>query len=220
MDWQAIALTLKLAFCTTLVLLALGVPLAAWLASSRLRWKAAIEAVVTLPLVLPPTVLGFYLLVFLGPRGAVGSLYARATGETLPFSFPGLVVGSCVYSLPFLVGPLRSSFAAVDRSLVESSYCLGVSKLDTFLRVVIPLSWSGFVTGTVLTFAHTVGEFGVVLMIGGNIRGVTRTASISIYDQMQSLDYAGAAGTSMFLLLFSFAVLATTYTLSKRPLFG
>jgi molybdate transport system permease protein len=220
MDWQAIALTLKLAGWTTLVLLILGIPLAAWLASSSRRWKVVIEAVVALPLVLPPTVLGFYLLLFLGPRGALGSIYVRLTGSTLPFSFPGLVVGSCIYSLPFLVGPLRSAFAGVDRSLVESSYCLGVSTLRTFVRVVIPLSWSGLVTGTVLTFAHTVGEFGVVLMIGGNIRGVTRTASIAIYDQMQSLDYAAATQTSAFLLIFSFAVLATTYTLYRRPLFG
>jgi molybdate transport system permease protein len=219
MDWQAVALTVKLASCTTTVLLALGLPLAAWLAAARQRWKIVVEAVVALPLVLPPTVLGFYLLVALGPRSPVGAAYEQATGGTLPFSFAGLVVGSCLYSLPFLVGPLRSAFASVDRRLIEASYCLGVSRFATFLRVVCPLSWPGIVTGAVLTFAHTVGEFGVVLMLGGNIRGVTRTASIAVYDQMQSLDYTGAATTSGLLLAFSLVVLIATYGLSKRPLF-
>jgi molybdate transport system permease protein len=220
MDWQAVALTLRLSTCTTLVLLCVGMPLAAWLSSSRWKWKVAIEAVVALPLVLPPTVLGFYLLLFLGPRSPLGSIYAKVTGGTLPFSFPGLVVGSCLYSLPFLVGPLRAAFGSVDRGLVEASYCLGVSRLETFFRVVCPLSWGGIAAGTVLTFAHTVGEFGVVLMIGGNIRGVTRTASVAVYDQMQSLDYAGAAQTSMLLLVFSFVVLGSTYALSKRSFLG
>jgi molybdate transport system permease protein len=220
MDWQAVALTVRLAVSTTLVLLCVGVPLAAWLASSSRRWMVVIEAVVALPLVLPPTVLGFYLLLVLGPRGPLGWLYARLARGSLPFSFAGLVVGSCLYSLPFLVGPVRSAFASVDRELVEASHCLGASRLETFFRVVIPLSRSGLITGTVLAFAHTVGEFGVVLMIGGNIPGVTRTASIAVYDAMQSLDYAGAAQTSALLLLFSFAVLVTTYALAKRPPFG
>jgi molybdate transport system permease protein len=220
MDWQAVALTVRLALCTTIVLLGVGVPLAAWLAGPPRRWKVAIETIVALPLVLPPTVLGFYLLVLFGPRGTLGSLYASITGGTLLFSFPGLVLGSCLYSLPFIVGPLRSAFASVDRGLIEASHCLGASRLETFVRVVIPLSRSGLITGTVLAFAHTVGEFGVVLMIGGNIPGVTRTASIAVYDQMQSLDYAGAAQTSVLLLGFSFVVLAATYTFAKRPLFG
>jgi molybdate transport system permease protein len=218
MDWQAVALTLKLATLTTLILLAVGLPLAAWLAGSRQRWKVVIDAVVALPLVLPPTVLGFYLLLALGPRSPVGAAYERVTGSTLPFSFPGLLIGSTLYSLPFVVGPLRSAFSSVDRRLIEASYCLGISKLGTFVRVVCPLSWAGIVTGAVLSFAHTVGEFGVVLMVGGNLRGVTRTASIAVYDQMQSLDYAGAATTSTLLLVFSLLVLVVTYSLSHRPL--
>src|SRR6476620_8584461 len=182
-------LSLELAAVTVVVLLLLATPLAWWLAFTRRRARVVVEAVVALPLVLPPTVLGFYLLVLLGPRSVVGSAYAHVFGDTLPFSFPGLVVGSCIYSLPFLVGPLRAAFASVDAALIETSYSLGVSRIDTFLRVTCPLSWQGIVTGAVLTFAHTVGEFGVVLMLGGNIRGVTRTASIAVYDQMQSLDY-------------------------------
>ncbi|HKQ69963.1 MAG TPA: molybdate ABC transporter permease subunit [Polyangiaceae bacterium] len=216
MDYEALALTLKLASCTTAVLLVLGTPLAAWLSSTRHRARVFIEAVVALPLVLPPTVLGFYLLFLLGPHTWLGALCERLFGSTLPFSFAGLMVGSCLYSLPFLVGPLRSSFAAVDRRLVEASWSLGVSRTSTFLRVIAPLSWPGIVSGTVLTFAHTVGEFGVVLMVGGNIPGATRTVSISIYDQMQSLDYAAASRTSALLLMFSLAVLMGTYTLQRR----
>jgi len=218
MDWQAVALTLKLASLTTLILLAVGLPLAAWLAGPRRHFKVLVDAVVALPLVLPPTVLGFYLLLLLGPRSPLGAAYERVTGSTLPFSFPGLLIGSTLYSLPFVVGPVRSAFSSVDRRLVEASYCLGVSRLGTFLRVMCPLSWAGIVTGAVLSFAHTVGEFGVVLMIGGNLRGVTRTASIAVYDQMQSLDYTGAAQTSALLLAFSLLVLVVTYTLSHRPL--
>jgi molybdate transport system permease protein len=219
MDWVAIGLTLKLASFTTAVLFLVGLPLSAWLASatSARRWKTVVEAVVALPLVLPPTVLGFYLLLVFGPKSPIGAAYESMTGRTLPFSFAGLVVGSSLYSLPFLVGPLRAAFASVDRRLIEASFCLGVSRVATFVRIICPLSWSGIVTGAVLTFAHTVGEFGVVLMIGGNIPGVTRTASIAVYDQMQSLDYAGAGKTSALLLAFSLVVLGTTYGLSKRP---
>jgi molybdate transport system permease protein len=216
MDWVAIGLSLRLAACTTLVLGALGLPLAHWLATSRWRWKFLVEAVVTLPLVLPPTVLGFYLLLALGPRSPLGQVYQALAGSTLPFSFPGLVVASVVYSLPFAVRPFAVAFAGVDRRLVEASWCLGVSRLGTFFRVVVPLAWTGILTGLILTFAHTVGEFGVVLMVGGNIPGVTRTVSISLYDDVQALDYGSAGRTALVLLLFSFATLAVTYALQRR----
>jgi molybdate transport system permease protein len=216
MDWGAVVLSLRLAACTTLVLTALGLPLAYWLATSRRRGKAFVEAVVALPLVLPPTVLGFYLLLALGPHSPIGRGYAALTGTTLPFTFPGLLVASVVYSLPFAVRPFAVAFAAVDRRLVEASWCLGVSRLGTFFRVVVPLAWSGILTGMVLTFAHTVGEFGVVLMVGGNVPGATRTVSIAVYDDVEALDYAAAGRTALFLLLFSFAVLSATYALQRR----
>ncbi|HYW48821.1 MAG TPA: molybdate ABC transporter permease subunit [Bryobacteraceae bacterium] len=216
MDWQAIVLSVRLALATTIVLLAAGLPLASWLAFSRRRWKFLVEAVVALPLVLPPTVLGFYVLLAIGPRGPVGALYGRLTGGMLPFSFSGLLVASVVYSLPFMVQPVAAAFAGVDRKLVEASWCLGVSRLATFRRVIVPLALPGIATGAILSFAHTLGEFGVVLMVGGNIAGVTRTVSISIYDQVQALDYSAAAQTSIFLLAVSFTVLALTYALQKR----
>jgi molybdate transport system permease protein len=216
MDWAAIALSLRLATCTTLLLCALGLPLAHWLATSRWRWKFLVEAVVALPLVLPPTVLGFYILLALGPRSPLGQGYQALTGSTLPFSFPGLLIASVLYSLPFAVRPFAVAFAGVDRRLVEASWCLGVSRLGTFCRVVVPLAWTGILTGMILTFAHTVGEFGVVLMVGGNIPGVTRTVSISIYDDVQALDYGAAGQTALFLLLFSFGTLAVTYALQRR----
>jgi molybdate transport system permease protein len=216
MDWMAIGLSLRLATCTTILLCVLGLPLAYWLAWSRWRWKFLVEAVVALPLVLPPTVLGFYLLFALGPHSPLGQGYAALTGSTLPFTFPGLLVASVLYSLPFAVRPFAIAFAGVDRRLVEASWCLGVSRLETFIRVVVPLAWTGILTGMILTFAHTVGEFGVVLMIGGNIPGVTRTVSISIYDDVQALDYAAAGQTAFFLLLFSFGALSLTYALQGR----
>jgi molybdate transport system permease protein len=216
MDWQAIYLSLKLASATTAILLALGVPLAWWLATSPLRWKFLIEAVVALPLVLPPTVLGFYVLIALAPRSPIGALYLRLTGGTLPFSFAGLLIASVLYSLPFTVQPVAASFAALDRRLIEASWCLGVSRAATFRRVVLPLSRPGIATGAILSFAHTLGEFGVVLMVGGNIPGVTRTASISIYDQVQALDYSSAGATSLFLLLSSFLALVLTYSLQRH----
>jgi molybdate transport system permease protein len=220
MDWQAIWLSLRLALSTTAVLLVLGTPLAWWLASSRRRWKFLVEALVALPLVLPPTVLGFYVLLAIGPRGPVGALYARLTGGMLPFSFPGLLIASVLYSLPFTVQPMTAAFGAVDRKLIEASWCLGVSRPATFRRVVAPLARAGIATGAILSFAHTIGEFGVVLMVGGNIAGVTRTVSISIYDQVQALDYAAASRTSLLLLGFSFAVLALTYALQRRALWA
>jgi molybdate transport system permease protein len=216
MDWQAIWLSARLSASTTAILLVIGMPLAHWLAFSRRRWKFLVEAVVALPLVLPPTVLGFYVLLAIGPRSPVGALYARLTGGMLPFSFQGLLLASVLYSLPFTVQPVAAAFAAVDRGLVEASWCLGVSRLATFRRVVVPLSLRGIAAGAVLSFAHTMGEFGVVLMVGGNIAGVTRTVSISIYDQVQALDYAAATRTSLFLLGFSFVVLALTYALQRR----
>jgi molybdate transport system permease protein len=216
MDFQAIWLSVRLAASTTVILLILGVPLAYWISFSRWRGKFLVEAVVALPLILPPTVLGFYVLIAIGPRSPVGALYARLTGGMLPFSFQGLLLASVLYSLPFTVQPVAAAFAGVDRKLVEASWCLGVSRAATFRRVIVPLAAPGIATGAILSFAHTMGEFGVVLMVGGNIAGVTRTVSISIYDQVQALDYAAATETSLFLLAISFAVLAATYALQRR----
>ncbi len=216
MDWQAIGVSLRLAAWTTAVLCALGLPLAYWLAVSRWRGKFLLEAVVALPLVLPPTVLGFYLLVALGPHSPLGRTYERLTGQRLAFTFTGLLVASVLYTLPFAVRPFAVAFAAVDRRLVEASWCLGVSRAGTFLRVMLPLSWTGILTGIILSFAHTLGEFGVVLMVGGNQPGVTRTASVAIYDSQQALDYVAAGQTSLFLVGVSFASLAVTYALQRR----
>ena len=216
MEWQAIWLSLRLSFWTTLILLAIGLPAAHWLTFSPRRWKFLVEALVALPLILPPTVLGFYILLAIGPRSPVGALYATLTGGLLPFSFPGLLIASVLYSLPFTIQPVAAAFAGVDRKLIEASWCLGVSRAATFRRVVVPLARAGIAAGAVLSFAHTMGEFGVVLMVGGNIAGVTRTVSISIYDQVQALNYAAAWQTSLFLLGFSFTVLALTYALQRR----
>ncbi len=211
MDWQAIWLSVKLASATTAILLLLGAPLAYWLTFSKRRWKFLVEAVVAMPLILPPTVLGFYLLIALGPRSPIGAAYEKITGGMLPFSFTGLLVASVLYSLPFTVQPIAAAFGAVDRKLIEASWCLGVSRAQTFRRIIVPLARGGIGAGAVLSFAHTMGEFGVVLMVGGNIAGVTRTISISIYDQVQSLDYASAWRSSLALLAFSFTALALTY---------
>ena len=216
MDWQAIWLSIRLAFSTTLVLLVIGVPLAAWLSFSNARWRFLLQALVALPLVLPPTVLGFYILLAISPRSPIGALYGRVTGGMLPFSFQGLLIASILYSLPFAVQPVAGAFHAVDRKLVEASWCLGVSRFTTFRRVVLPLARHGIATGAVLTFAHTMGEFGVVLMVGGNIAGVTRTLSISIYDQVQALRYDAALETSLLLLAFSFVALALTYAFERH----
>jgi molybdate transport system permease protein len=216
MDWQAIALSLRLAIATTAILLAVGMPLAYWIVYSHRRWKFLVEAVVALPLVLPPTVLGFYILLAIGPRSPIGAFYAKLTGGLLPFSFNGLLLASVLYSLPFTVQPMVAGFGAVDRRLIEASWCMGVSRAATFRRVVVPLARAGIATGAILSFAHTIGEFGVVLMVGGNIAGITRTVSISIYDQVQALDYSAAARTSLLLLGFSFSVLAIVYALQRR----
>jgi len=212
-DWTALWLSVRLAAATTLVLLAIGIPIAYWIVFSPRRWKVLVEAVVALPLVLPPTVLGFYVLVAIGPFSPVGRAYARLAGRGLPFTFEGLLIASVLYSLPFAVQPFAAEFASVDRRLLEASWTLGVSRLATFRRVVIPLSLRGLVTGIVLSFAHTLGEFWVVLM--GNLPGVTRTVSISIYDSVQSLDYAAASRTSLLLLIVSFVILVSTYSLQR-----
>jgi molybdate transport system permease protein len=216
MDWAALWLSVRLATATTLVLLAIGVPIAYWIVYSPRRWKVLVEAIVALPLVLPPTVLGFYVLVAIGPRSPIGRLYAQIAGHGLPFTFEGLLAASVLYSLPFAVQPFSAEFASVDRELLEASWSLGVSRFQTFRRVVLPLSVRGLIAGTVLSFAHTLGEFGVVLMVGGNLPGVTRTVSISIYDAVQSLDYEAASRTSLLLLVVSFAMLAITYGLHRR----
>ncbi len=216
MDWAAIRLSAELAGLTTLLLLLLGLPLAYWLAFSRLRFRFLVEAVVALPLVLPPTVLGFYVLLALGPKSPLGQAYAALFGQGLPFTFQGLLLASVLYSLPFAVQPFTAALAGVDRRLIEASWCLGASRLRTLARVVVPLARRGLVSGLVLTFAHTLGEFGVVLMVGGNLPGVTRTVSISIYDHVQALDYAAAGRTSALLLVVSFAVLAVTYGVQRR----
>ncbi len=218
MDWQAIWLSVKLASATTAILLLVGAPIAYWIAFSNRRWKVLVEAVVAMPLILPPTVLGFYLLLALGPHSPVGVAYAKMTGGLLPFSFPGLLIASVIYSLPFTVQPVAASFGAVDHKLIEASWCLGVSRAATFRRVIAPLARTGIGAGAVLTFAHTMGEFGVVLMVGGNIAGVTRTVSISIYDQVQALDYSAAWHTSLALLAFSFTALALTYALQRSAM--
>lgn len=216
MNWVAIVVTLKLAVLTALILVAIGLPLAYWLNFSRWRWKFLVESVVALPLVLPPTVLGFYILVAIGPHSPLGQFYTSLVGHPLPFTFEGLLLASVLYSLPFAVQPFASAFAQVDRRLIEASWTLGKSRAATFFALIIPLSTAGVVTGAVLSFAHTLGEFGVVLMVGGNIEGVTRTVSIDIYDEVQALNYTGAAKTALFLLVVSYAVLLGVYAMNRK----
>ncbi|MFM1768342.1 MAG: molybdate transporter permease subunit [Verrucomicrobiota bacterium] len=216
MDWSALILSLRLAACTTAVLLVLGLPLAWWLARTTWRGRFLVEAAVALPMVLPPTVLGFYLLMTLGPHSPAGRLLESVFGTQLPFTFTGLWVASVLYSLPFAVQPFTAGFALVDRRLLEASACLGAGRWETWRRVALPLAWPGVLAGLVLSFAHTLGEFGVVLMIGGNLPGATRTLSIALYDDVQALDYATASRTALVLLVFSFVVLAVTYALQRR----
>lgn len=206
-DWQAIAVTLRLAAMTTLVLLALGTPLAWWLARTRSRMASGIEALVALPLVLPPTVLGFYLLVSLGPQGAIGRALAAADLPPLVFSFWGLVVASVISSLPFMVQPLRDAFAAIPTRVLDAAATLRATPLDAFFSVAAPLARRGFLSALTLTFAHTVGEFGVVLMVGGNIPGATRVLSIAIYDHAEAMNHGAAHLLAGGLLLTSFAAL-------------
>lgn len=215
-DLSPLWLTLHLAAVTTLILLILGTPLAWWLARTDSRAKPVIEALTALPLVLPPTVLGFYLLVILSPNSPIGGFWVQVTGEALTFSFVGLVVASVLYSLPFMVQPLESAFEAVGRRPIEAASSLGASPVDSFLHVVVPMSIRGFVTAIVLTFAHTLGEFGVVLMVGGNIPGETRVLSIAIYEHVETLRYAEAHILAGGLLLFSFVVLLVVYYLNRR----
>ena len=216
MDWQAFWLTTRLATLVAAVLAVVGLPVAYWITYSRWRWKFIAEAVFALPIVLPPTVLGFYVLVALGPQSPLGRGWETLTGHTLAFTFEGLVLGSILYSFPFAVQPFAASFSAVDSRLVAASQTLGASKLRTFFHVILPLSIPGLVTGVALSFAHTMGEFGVVLMVGGNIPGVTRTVSIDIYDKVQAFNYGGANATALVLLLISFAVLSIVYALNRR----
>ncbi|HEX3725280.1 MAG TPA: molybdate ABC transporter permease subunit [Pirellulales bacterium] len=215
MDWTAAWLSFELASVTTLALAVLGLPLGAWLARTRSPARFLVEAGVALPLLLPPTVLGFYLLRFASPTSWLGHAYEQATGSLLPFSFTGILLASILCNLPFAVRPFSAALAAVDQSLVEASWCLGVSRWTTFWRIVVPLAWPGIATGLILTFAHTIGEFGVVLMVGGNIPGVSRTLAISIYDDVQALDYDRANSTALALLVFSFVVLGVTSTLNQ-----
>lgn len=216
MNWIAIWVTFKLASLTAVSLLVIGLPIAYWLAYSTWRWKFVVESIVALPLVLPPTVLGFYILVAIGPHSPIGRFYTDLVGHPLPFTFEGLLLASILYSLPFAVQPFATAFEQVDRKLIEASWILGLSKVKTFFKLILPLSTAGLITGAVLSFAHTLGEFGVVLMVGGNIEGATRTVSIDIYDEVQALNYAGAAKTAAFLLVISYLVLLVVYAMNRK----
>ena len=216
LDLAPLWLSLQLASVTTVLLLLFATPLAWWLANTRARGRAVIEAMVALPLVLPPTVLGFYLLLLLGPHGALGAPWLQLTDTTLTFTFPGLVIASLLYSLPFVVQPLQNAFEALDRKPLEAAWCLRASPLDSFFSVVLPQAMRGYLTAAVLGFTHTLGEFGVVLMVGGNIPGETRVISIAIYDHVETLDYASAHWLAGILLVFTFIVLLVVYTLNRQ----
>ena len=216
LDYGPIWLTLQLATATIVILLIIGTPIAWWLANTSSKIRVGIEAVVALPLVLPPTVLGFYLLIMLGPNGWIGGPIRTLTGSPLSFTFAGLVFASTLYSLPFVVQPLQSNFESIGRSPIETASSLGASKWDAFFSVLLPLSRRGYLTATVLGFAHTLGEFGVVLMVGGNIPGKTKVISIEIYDRVEVMEYAQAHLLSAVLLLFSFLVLVMVYSINKK----
>lgn len=217
MDWSAIVLSIRLASLVCGILLIVGLPVAYWLTFSRRRWKFLVESIVALPLVLPPTVLGFYVLVAIGSRSPIGRAWEAWTGRGLAFTFEALVIASILYSLPFAVQPIAAAFSQVDTSVIDASSILGASRMRTFWRIIFPLSIEGIVTGVVLSFAHTLGEFGVVLMVGGNLPGITRTVSIAIYDHVQGFDYAAANRTALLLLAFSFSVLSAVYALIRKP---
>lgn len=216
MNWQALRLTVGLASLTSLILMFAGIPIALWVAFSGRRWKFLVESVVALPIVLPPTVLGFYLLVAFGAESPLGRWYQHMTGSTLAFTFQGLLVASVLYSLPFAVHPMVAGFRGVDPKLISAARTLGANKFKVYSKIVLPLAWPSLVTGVVLSFAHTVGEFGVVLMVGGNIPGVTTTLSIDIYDQVEALNYHSANATALVLLIFSYLLLCTVYALNQK----
>ncbi len=216
MNGEALLLSLRLSITVAILLQAFALPLAYALAFVKWRGKFLVESVVALPLVLPPTVLGFYALLAMGPRGPLGRFWLALFGHPLAFTFAGLVIASLVYSLPFAVQPVVASFEALDRRLLDASAVLGASQMRAFFRVILPLAWPGILTALVLSFAHTLGEFGVVLMVGGNLPGITRTVSIDIYDRVQSLDYAGAQQTALLLLLVCFVVLSIVYAVNRR----
>jgi molybdate transport system permease protein len=216
-DLQAIWLTIRLASIVTLILLLVGTPIAWWLARTKAWWKGPIGAIVALPLVLPPSVLGFYLLLGMGPNGPVGQLTEALGIGLLPFTFWGLVVASVFYSLPFMVQPLQTAFESIGERPLEVAATLRASPLDAFFTVAVPLAWPGFLSASILTFAHTVGEFGVVLMLGGNIPGETRVASVQIYDHVEALEYMQAHNLSAVMLVFSFVVLLTIYVWRPQP---
>ena len=214
--WSAIGLTLKLALVTSLALLVIGVPLANWLNTSKMRGVIFIETLVSLPIVLPPTVIGFYLLMLMSPQQPLGSAWVSVFGHPLPFSFAGLVAGSILYSLPFAVQPFQAAFRAVGRDMIDSALALGLTRWQTFWSIVLPLSKNGILTGVSLSFAHTMGEFGVVLMLGGNIPGQTRVASIALYDEAQKLNYSAAHAYAAILLIISFAILIGIAFLQRK----
>jgi molybdate transport system permease protein len=215
-DITAFLLTLKLAIITTVILLLVGTPIALWLARSQWRYKFLIETLIALPLVLPPTVLGFYLLLLLGPNGPIGMFSTLVTGHALAFTFTGLVIGSVLYSLPFVVQPLQNVFASLGNDVMEQAATLRAGPWDRFFHVMLPMARPGFLTAAVLGFAHTIGEFGVVLMIGGNIPGSTKVISIAIYDHVESLEYTQAHLVAGVLLVLSFLLLMTVYGLNRR----
>jgi molybdate transport system permease protein len=216
MNLDPLFLSFRLAMLVSVLLLCIAMPVAYWLAFTRWRGKFLLESVVALPLVLPPTVLGFYALLAMSPRGFLGNIWQLLFGHPLAFTFAGLVIASLVYSLPFAVQPLIASFESLDKRLLDASAVLGAGRLRTFFRVILPISWPGALAALVLSFAHTLGEFGVVLMVGGNLPGVTRTASIDIYDRVQALDYGGAHRMALVLLVISFVVLSAVYGLNRR----
>lgn len=220
MDWEAISLSVRLAACTVAALLVIGGPVAYWIARSRSPAKVLVQAVVTTPLILPPTVLGFYLLAALGPRSLLGGWIEAATGERIVFSFWGLLIGSVIFSAPFMVQPLSVAFGSVERDLLELSWSQGASRRATLAYVMLPLALPGIIAGSALTFAHTMGEFGVVLMVGGNIPGRTRTASVSVYDAVQSMDYERAGATAGVLLGISLVALIATFSFQRRHAAG